>query len=668
MDHPYILCGLGRLGVRVLEYLQAAGLPVVVVDLKPALDKPPSRNVSLLTGDSRRQEVLEAAGVARARGVLILTSDDLVNISTALMVRHLNPEVRIVMRMFNQNLMARLGKTVANVFALSASSLTAPLIALTALTGQALGTFRIQDLPDGRRQVAELMIGAGSPLLGQALDDTAARHQIIVLSDLSADGVAQFLPDVDPRTRLGVGDRLIVCGEPRGLEALLAQVADEVPPHVLWAGWLRRHGRVLWRTLTEVDLAVQVCTAVLLAVVVISSVVFYVGVDKYQKTPTDALYRTVSVMATGAEMGEKDLQRPWVRVFASVLRIAGAALTAAFTAIVTNFLLRARLGGALEIRRIPDSGHVIVCGLGNIGFRVVEELVSYNERVVAIEVSRDSRFEATTRRLGVPIVTGDATVREVLRQARAGTARAVVAVTSNDLVNLEIALLVRELNPTQRVVVRMTDPNLAQTLREAANVRLALSVPSLAAPAFLAALFGDRVLSVFLVEGRLVGVADLLVHAEDKALAGQFVRGLAIDYRLLPVAVLTAAKGPAAKPLDVQLTAGDRLIAIAALPDLERLLRREAMPAEDTVEVTAVPDLARLWLVERLQQLQGLSPEAARHTVDHLPLSLGKDLTRGQAEALLALVRREGITAQLRTADREPSPERIDVLNSQVPS
>ena len=40
---------------------------------------------------------------------------------------------------------------------------------------------------------------------------------------------------------------------------------------------------------------------------------------------------------------------------------------------------------------------------------------------------------------------------------------------------LEIALLVREVNPQQRVVLRMADPHLAQTLREAANVRLALS-------------------------------------------------------------------------------------------------------------------------------------------------------------------------------------------------
>ena len=62
-----------------------------------------------------------------------------------------------------------------------------------------------------------------------------------------------------------------------------------------------------------------------------------------------------------------------LKVFASLLRIIGAAMMAVFTAILTNYLIRASLGGALEVRRIPDSGHFITVGLGAIGYRVVEE-------------------------------------------------------------------------------------------------------------------------------------------------------------------------------------------------------------------------------------------------------------------------------------------------------
>src|SRR5262245_3200059 len=170
MDQPILLCGLGRVGWRVLDYLRAAGLPVVAVDAVCSPDDPRLQGVRLVRGDFQQCEILEEAGVRSARGVLILTSDDLTNISTALTVRHLHPEVRVVVRMFNQNLLTRLGKAVHNVFALSTSTLTAPLLALTALTGQALGAFRVEGLPEGRRQVAEVTISAGSRLRGQGID------------------------------------------------------------------------------------------------------------------------------------------------------------------------------------------------------------------------------------------------------------------------------------------------------------------------------------------------------------------------------------------------------------------------------------------------------------------------------------------------------------------
>jgi Trk K+ transport system NAD-binding subunit len=578
-EQPVIVCGLGRVGARVVECLRATGIPVVVVDCNCGPDDPRLGGARLVRGDCRRREVLGQAGVSQARGVLILTSDDLINITTALMVRRIDREVRVVLRMFNQNLITRLGKTVHNVYALSTSTLTAPLLALTALSGQALGTFRLEGVADGRRQVAEVVVIPGSPLRGLTVAEAGRRLGGQVVAHVAADNARRFLVDVDPGSVLQAGDRLMVCGPPRSLATALAQVDEESPPHLRWAGILRRFARVAGRTLSEVDLPVKLCTGVLFCVVFASTLVFHFGMSKQDLA--DALFRTISLLATGADMHGRELDEEAVvhpgllKVFVSGLRLFGAALIAAFTAIVTNYLLRARLGGALEVRRIPDSGHVLICGLGNIGFRVLQEVVSYDERAVAIELTTDGRFVATARRLGAAVITGDATVREVLRQAHAATALAVVAATSNDLVNLEIALLVRELNPKQRIVVRMSDPGLAETLREAANVRFALSVPALAAPAFVAAVFGDRVPSVFLIEGRLFAVVDVLIQADDVALIGKEVRAAAGEYMLAPVAVLNSA-GQLREPMhDVHLDVGDRLVAITALADLERLFGRK---------------------------------------------------------------------------------------------
>ena len=286
--------------------------------------------------------------------------------------------------------------------------------------------------------------------------------------------------------------------------------------------------------------------------------------------------------ATGAALGGEK-HSAWFQVFVSGLRIAGAALLAAFTAIITQYLLRARLGMALEQRRIPDGGHVVVCGVGNIGFRVVEELLKLGEEVVAIESARDGRFLASARRLGAAVLTGDATLMEVLGQARVTTAKAVVAATGNELANVEISLLARELNPMQRVVVRLSDPQLAEALRDAANVRLALSVPALSAPAFVAALFGDRVLSVVRLGTKLVLVVELSIPTNNDFLAGHVVDDVAAEYGLTPVGVF-GPDGKARAPRQThRLAAGDRLIAVTGLADLERLFRRERAAKTDSI-------------------------------------------------------------------------------------
>jgi Trk K+ transport system NAD-binding subunit len=651
MDKPIVLCGLGRMGWRVLDYLRTANLPVVVVDTACRPDDPRLQGVRVVSGDCRRREVLEAAGVASARGVLLITGDDLINVAAALMVRALTPDVRVVLRMFNQNLLARLGKAVHNVYALSTSLLTAPILAMTAVTGQGLGTFRLEGQADGLRQVAEITVANDSELRGQVIMDVARLRESQVVAHLPAHGTPHFLLDVDLDERLQVGDRLVVCGPPKKLARLLEKDEDGAASP-FWAGRTRRFLRVVRRTLAEIDLPVTICTAVLLGVVALSTIVLHLAVTNYN-LPT-ALFRTISIMATGAAMPEGgDLDQGWMRVFVALLRVMGAALIAAFTAIVTNYLLRARLGGALEVRRIPEGGHVVVCGLTPVGFRVTEELLGWGERVVAVDLDAGNRFVPTVRRLGAAVVIGDCTVGEVLRQAHAASAKAVVAATNNDLVNLEVALLVREQDPEQRVVLLQSDPQLAQMLREAANVHLAVSVPALAAPAFVAGLFGDRVRNVFLVRGRLLAMVDLVVGAGDAALDGQAVRAVSVDYRLLPVA-LVPAQGPAPQqPMQARLAAGDRLVIIVQLPDLERLLRRAPVSAAWAVEVTAFPLPARGWLAGLLRTQQGLDAAAAEAALDQLPLRLGDRLTRGQAEDLLARLLRERVSGQLCSATTE---------------
>ncbi len=637
MERPVVLCGLGRVGWRVLDSLRAAGLPTVVVDLNTAPDDARLAGVTAFKGDCRLPEVLERAGVKGARAVVIVTSDDLVNISTALLVRKLNPTARVVVRMFNQNLIARFTGAVKNTVALSVSALIAPVIALTAATGDALGAFK---LDDGARQVSELVVADGSELVGKRIADLAREHDLVPLAHAPATGDPRLLLNVSGDAVLAAGDRLVVCGPPQALRKLLEQLRGDLLPGVQWAGAVRRWLRTARRTLLEVDLSVKIITPILFVTILASTLIFRYGIGADWG---DGLYQTVSIVATGGELhGENKPE--WVKVFLSVLKLAGAALIAGFTAILTNYLIRARLGGALEVRRVPDSGHVVVCGLGNIGYRVVEELLTLGERVVAIDKATDGPFVEIVRRKGVPIFIGDSTVPEVLRQARAETAKVVIAVTSSELANIEIALLVREVNPKQRVIVRLIDPQFAEAVRDAADIKNALSVPALAAPAFAAAVYGDRVQTLVTAAGRTLVVVDLLVNDADDYLNARSLRALVLDYALLPLALtgqdLSTVRG-------YRLKVGDKLTVVAELADFERLLRQQHPPATSRVLIDAFPAPAKGALATQVQVIRGCTATEADAALAALPLVLCEGLTPGEARELVEQLEREKVTARV---------------------
>ncbi len=105
--------------------------------------------------------------------------------------------------------------------------------------------------------------------------------------------------------------------------------------------------------------------------------------------------------------------------------------------------------------------HVIVAGLGRLGFRIVQQLLNFGEEVVGIEIDPNTEFVQRVMDLHVPVVSGDATRPNILEQAGIKRACSIVTCTENDLTNLEIALVARELKPDIRVVLRMFDDDMA---------------------------------------------------------------------------------------------------------------------------------------------------------------------------------------------------------------
>ena len=139
----------------------------------------------------------------------------------------------------------------------------------------------------------------------------------------------------------------------------------------------------------------------------------------------------------------------------------------------------------------PIADHIVVVGLGDVGTRVVRALHDQGIDVVAIERNPEARGVAG--RPG-PQHPGDHRRRQPGRDARRRlgrhTCRALVVASTDDVTNLETALLGRAAQPDLRVVLRLFDGEFADRVRRAFNIHISRSVSYLAAPAFAAAMIG----------------------------------------------------------------------------------------------------------------------------------------------------------------------------------
>lgn len=126
--------------------------------------------------------------------------------------------------------------------------------------------------------------------------------------------------------------------------------------------------------------------------------------------------------------------------------------------------------------------HIIVCGLGHVGSRVVESLKSLGAGIIAIEKNRTASFAESVEALGVPVIYGDARREALLVEAGVQRAKAIVCATDDDLANLEVAIDAKKENPNIRVIMRMFDQRVAAKMRSALDVEETFSTSALSGP------------------------------------------------------------------------------------------------------------------------------------------------------------------------------------------
>ncbi|MCB0196400.1 MAG: NAD-binding protein [Anaerolineae bacterium] len=217
-------------------------------------------------------------------------------------------------------------------------------------------------------------------------------------------------------------------------------------------------------------------------------------------------------------------------------------------------------------------GAVLVCGLGNTGYRVAKNLTDLGCEVIAMD-DQSRRLGTRLKAMGVTVQVGDLRWRSTLIEAGVGRATAIVACTADDMTNLQVALQARALNPNIRVVIRIFDDELAEQMRHSFGVNAAVySTSALSAPDFVAAALNRR--NIRLVEVGHTMQAITRLHIGGSILNGMPLSALQAEEDL--TILLHARNGHVEIPPDltVSLQMGDEIVVMATEERLDSLNRR----------------------------------------------------------------------------------------------
>jgi len=238
-----------------------------------------------------------------------------------------------------------------------------------------------------------------------------------------------------------------------------------------------------------------------------------------------------------------------------------------------GFLVFTRKGNLPEWHRMMASlyrDHVIVVGLGTVGYQIVREMLQLRELVCVVERPHvESSLIDEVMDEEVPIVRGDARMIKTLEAAGVRRAKAVILATQDDLTNLDAGLTARDLNPDARIVLRLFDESLAAKV-EGSFALPAVSTAKVSAPAFVAAATGRRVYSDFELAGSHLHLIDLKIR-EDSRLVGRSVGEIQAD-REVNIVMHHGRAGTNVNPAhSVRLETGDEILAIAPIDRLVEL-------------------------------------------------------------------------------------------------
>ncbi|MGZ0152390.1 NAD-binding protein [Kribbella sp. WER1] len=560
-ERPVVVCGSSRTMVRVVTELVSSGERVI------ALVNPASRHrgrigelgATVIDAPVVGESLLRDAGIdgdddedtpSTARALVLLDNDDVQNVHIALTARDMDKDLRIIMQMVNPRLGSQLNSLLGDCVVINGPSLAAPAFVSDALDDD---------------ELTWMELGGRMVVVGEA--DLIREPHLTVLADAtsSATPVLLPLPGADPERARSLSSSTDASDDEPKVDIVLGTGVRPIwyGRRVRPAGWAKAVRDVL-------DSRVRKIAALMAFLIAVGTgiVHFFGGIEWWR-----ALYLAAGVVTTaGIDDDRFNEAPPWVKVSAVVVQLTGIVLMALLTAVVVDSLIGARLSRIIGGVRGRPRNHVVVCGLGTVGARVLEILVERGVAVVGVDQDDDAPGIPVAHRLKIPVVVGDSSNEETLRLAGVQHCQAMLAITDGDITNLESAMVAQGLNPDARITLRMFDHDLADRVERQLGLGNSRSVSMLVAPAVAAAV-GDKRRQVLVPAGRRVLLLTEVVLeagsiAEDRPL-GQLneAGGLRVLARQVPHEPWDWRPGDRAL-----LQAGDRLAVVGTRAGLARFL------------------------------------------------------------------------------------------------
>ena len=345
------------------------------------------------------------------------------------------------------------------------------------------------------RSVSEdvrMLLTIFDPTMAKQVDDMMVNTELTSLADIVAPSLAG--PCIDERFTAvsfengkpvglieGDGDvtkAVIRLPRPRRVEALA---------RALFTPYDKSAGMLLFGTIG------------LVAIFVLETVTAMFTLDE---SAVDAIYGSAKTLVTVDPNPGVAKGPDWYKLFTSVTMIVALLMAAAFTAGLVNRFVERRLTGIIGRRIVPRRDHVVVVGLGQVGMRLCLLLRACKIPLVAVESDENGERVGIAKELGLPVVIGRGADPSLMRRLSLPRARAVAAVTSNDLENISVAMTARGIHPEIRTVLRVGDGNVANETRSLLALGLVRDVHRLAATLLAAKILGRDAESVVCLDDK----------------------------------------------------------------------------------------------------------------------------------------------------------------------